>query len=233
MQNDVRTPPNLWHESLHLNGHQPTFEVCRTSVIQFIERLRIPLRTWRPGPDYDTVAGLVRERLKLMDLGAVRTKRFERCLKTAIDLGAIGYAHTPVALQVHVALFSTFGLAIDEFEVSPEALEAFPARLLAGSPQEHPLLDRYVEILQEAYDHFPPYAASAIIANTMQFINSILLDKHEEEVDVQDKSLSYARYKRVRNGLGDVFGFFVWDKAEFPSPFLHAQVISYVLPFFP
>lgn len=161
-----------------------------------------------------------------MDIGTVPPKRFERCLKTAIDLGSIGYAHAPIHVQVHIAIFAVFGLAIDEFEVDPEALEVFPARLLAGAPQDHPLLDRYVENLQETYKHFPPYAASAIITNTIQFINSMLLDRHEQEVGVEDKLLSYARYKRVRNGLGDVFGFFVWDKDSFPSAFLHAQVIS-------
>ena len=161
-----------------------------------------------------------------MNIGAVPAKRFERYVKTAVDLGSIGYAHTPVAVQVHVAIFAVFGLSVDEFEVDPEALDEFLPRMLAGAPQLHPLLDRYVENLQETQEHFPAYAASAIITNTIQFVNSMLLDKHEQAVTVQDKSLPYARYKRARNGLGEVFGFFVWDKINFPSAFLHAQVIA-------
>ena len=162
-----------------------------------------------------------------MDIGAVPPTRFEHCIRTGLNMGA-AYTHASASVRAHIAVYTALAVTIDNWEVGSDGIEEFVPRILAGSPQLHPLLDRYLDVLKETQHYFQPYAVSAIVTNAIQFVNSMLLDKHEEETSVQEKSLPYARYKRARNGLGEVFGFFLWDKTTFPSAPLHAEVIAYV-----
>ena len=136
------------------------------------------------------------------------------------------FGHTHLDVQVHIALFTVLALCIDDLDINPEVLQEFVQRLHIGAPQLHPVLDYLVENLQHLPDHFPPYAASAIFAGTVQFINSTLFDKESEKMALTKESLPYVLYKRARNSLGEVYGFFVWDKYNFPDISTHIQVIS-------
>ena len=160
-----------------------------------------------------------------MNIGAVPPERFERCILTAINMGHC-YEYASVTVQVHIAVWTALAVAIDNWEVGADALKEFAPRMLAKTPQLHPLLDRYLEVLLETKYHFPPYAFSAIVTNAVQFINSMLLDKHEQEATCQHKALPYARYKRARSGVGEVYGFFLWDKENFPMESPHAEVAA-------
>ena len=62
----------------------------------------------------------------------------------------------------------------------------------------------------------------------MQGINSTWFDKQTENLGLSSESLPYVLYKRARNSLGEVYGFYVWDKANFPDVTMHIQVIAYV-----
>ena len=107
-------------------------------------------------------------------------------------------------------------------------MEQFTPRLSTGSLQLHPILDHFVENLRALPKYFPPYAASAIFTNTIQHINSILLDKEADKIPLASESLPFVRYKRARNGLGEVFGFFIWDIFTFPDVSVYVQTVVYV-----
>ena len=136
------------------------------------------------------------------------------------------FGHTHPDVQVHIALFTVLALCIDDLEIKTGALEEFVQRLHTGTRQLHPVLDNLVDNLGELPKYFPPYSAAAIFAATVQFVNSTLFDKQAEEMPLTADSMPYVLYKRARNSLGEVYGFYVWDRFSFPDIATHIQVIS-------
>lgn len=136
------------------------------------------------------------------------------------------FSHTHPDVQVHIALFTVLGLCIDDLEIQSAALEEFVQRIYSGQPQLHPVLDYLVQNLRNLPKYFPPYAASAIFAGTIQGVNATLFDKQSEAMRLTSESLPYVLYKRARNSLGEVYGFYVWDKFNFPDVSIHIQVIA-------
>ena len=136
------------------------------------------------------------------------------------------FDHVHPDAQLHIALFTVLALCIDDLEIGTGTLEEFVHRLHTGTTQLHPVLDLLVENMQELPKYYPPYAASAIYAAIVQFINSTFFDKQSENMSLTKDSLPYVLYKRARNSLGEVYGFFVWDKFSFPDISVHIQVIA-------
>ena len=136
----------------------------------------------------------------------------------------MGFGHTHPDVQVQIALFSTLALSLDDFQVKSGAIEQFVQRMHTGTPQLHPLLDHYVDIINSFHKYFHPYAASAMFANAVQFAASFLLDDQADNITLTLES--FANYKRNRNGLGDIFNFFIWDKFSFPDITVHIQTIA-------
>jgi hypothetical protein len=151
--------------------------------------------------------------------------RYERHFKTSVNIAAFTFSHTPVDVQVQIALFTLLALCIDDLEVSSEAMDAFSARLYGGIPQLDPLLDCLVDILTRMPDYYHPYAAKTIVVATVEFIDATLFDKQSVGFTLHEDALPYVEFKRLRNSLGGVYGSFVWDKATFPDIFSHIQVL--------
>ena len=168
----------------------------------------------------------VRETVASWDLGDVTAERYGRIIVAAINEATTSYGHTHPDVQVHIALYSVLILIIDDLEINPAALQEFVQRLQTGAPQLHPVLTYLAENIQHLPEYFPPYAATAIFAATVQFINSTVFDKELENMPLTKDSLPYVLYKRARNSLGEVYGFMVWDKFTFPNISTHIQVIQ-------
>ena len=153
-------------------------------------------------------------------------KKCERYVVASINMAITTFGHNHIDTQVHIALYTVLGLCIDDLEIDPIILQEFVPRLYSGRRQLHPILDYLVENLQQMPEYFPPYTASAIFAATVQGINSTWFDKQTEDLSLSADSLPFVLYKRARNSLGEVYGFYVWDKANFPDVTMHIQVIA-------
>lgn len=194
-------------------------------MAEFFQKTNISIRTWKADPESKTELR-VRETVKTWNLGDISPQRCERHVVTSINMATTTFGHTHPDVQVHIALFTVLALSIDDLEITTGALEEFVKRLHMGTRQLHPVLDYLVENLQRLPEYFPPYAAAAIFAATVQFINSTIFDKQSENMPLTKESLPYVLYKRARNSLGEVYGFYVWDKLSFPDVSVHIQVIS-------
>lgn len=192
---------------------------------EFFAETKISILGWKTDPESATEQR-VRQKVASWDLGDVSPQRRDRHIVTSINMATTAFGHTHPDAQVHIALFTMLALCIDDLDINPEVLQEFVQRLHSGARQLHPVLDYLVENLEQLPDHFPPYAASAIFAGTVQFVNSTLFDKESEKMALTKESLPYVLYKRARNSLGEVYGFFVWDKYNFPDVSTHIQVIS-------
>ncbi|KAI0090575.1 isoprenoid synthase domain-containing protein [Irpex rosettiformis] len=214
--------------SLAPSGRHEVWEKYRTTITEFLQRVRIPVEVLC-SPSREAVEKLVLDYTEEWEKMGLTSDRWRPFFKVGIDLGAVGYGHTRVDVQAHIALFSILGMCIDEFVASDEALDGFTARLLSGTRQLDPLLDCMVDSLRHMPDFFPPYAAKCIVLSTIEFIDSCLHDKDVEGMKLHTAALPYINFKRMRNGLAAVYAFFVWDKFSFPDVNRYIQVIPEIM----
>ncbi|KAJ3559858.1 hypothetical protein NM688_g80 [Phlebia brevispora] len=188
--------------------YEPVAAISRRVVTEFFDKTGISIRSWQRDPSNATEQR-VREKVASWDLGDIAPDRRDRHVVTSINMATTAFGHTHSDVQVHIALFTVLALCIDDLEIKSGALEEFIPRLHTGTRQLHPVLDYLVDNLHHLPDYYPPYAACAIFAGTIQFINSTIFDKESENMALTAESLPYVLYKRARNSLGEVYGFFV------------------------
>lgn len=119
-------------------------------------------------------------------------------------------------------------MVIDDFTCPSEALHAFSTRMRTGTPQMHPLLDRFVEVLDDASTHYPALAAREIVRGALLFIDCSAVECEHKDVPLRKGSFEYVVAKRRANGMGRVFSCFTWDKHSFPDLFGYVQAIPSV-----
>jgi hypothetical protein len=162
------------------------------------------------------------------NLGTISPQRVQRHIVTAVNFATTTFGHNLLDTQIHIALYTVLCLCVDDLEVESTALAEFVQRLQTGDLQLHPVLDLLAERLRRTSDFYHPYAASAIVAGTVHFINCTLFDKEAENMVLQPTALPFVLYKRARNSLGEVYASYVWDKFNFPDITTHIQVMPYV-----
>ncbi|GJE96507.1 hypothetical protein PsYK624_127040 [Phanerochaete sordida] len=198
-------------------------DFARDIVNSLLARTGIRVDATLP-PQHVVVDAHVRAVIACWDIGNVSPARLERHMATGITMSAITYGHTALETQKLIALYTGCVICIDDDEVDAEALAQFAVRLQAGQRQLHPLLDRLAELLARMPEFFCGYAATAILADTINFVNSTLFEGELEGMRLRPAAVQYPPYKRARNGLGDAYAAFIWDKFVFPdlSTFIQA-----------
>lgn len=167
----------------------------------------------------------VHTEMQCWNLRDISPHRLQKHIVTSINYATTTFGHNRLDTQVHIALFTVLCLCVDDLEVDSVALEEFVPRFQTGREQLHPVLSLLVEKLQRMPDFYHLYAASAIVAGTIHFINCTLFDKQYEDMKLHSKALPFVLYKRARNSLGEVYASCVWDKFNFPELSTHVQVM--------
>ncbi|GJE97336.1 terpenoid synthase-like protein [Phanerochaete sordida] len=201
--------------------------LSRHAIDEFLRRTGIAMPPFDASAFGDEVDRLVFAQVATWDAGSANPRRLHAHVVSAINIAKTAYAHTPLRTQVHIALWTALCIFIDDFELDVAAVEAFAARFHAGAPQLHPLLDVLAGLLRAMPDYFHAYGAAGVVTSTVQYITCTLFDKITEEagLEVHPAAGDYMLYKRVRNGVGEGYGFCIFDKENFPDVSTHIQVI--------
>ncbi|GJE96496.1 hypothetical protein PsYK624_126930 [Phanerochaete sordida] len=226
-------PPHIHVEAQRPCTEDELMQFTRTIVNDLLARTGIRVDAALP-PQHAEVDARVRATVAGWDIGNVSRARLERYMVTGIMMSTMTFGHTALETQVMIALNTTCVTCIDDDELDVGALAEFAARLQAGQPQLHPLLDRYAELLRRMPECFCPYSATAILADSINFVNSTLFEGELESMRLRPAAGKYPTYKRARNGLGDVYAAFIWDKFSFPdvSTFIQAFPDTITVTFF-
>ena len=181
---------------------------------------------WKPSAEREEVAQLVEKKFDALDMGGIPAKQWKRHMRSSLDIATTAYAHTHRDVQVHVTVFTTLTISIDDLDVQSACLEEFAPRMLRGERQAHPVLDHLVQNLLDASKYFAPYVVAEITASTVQFVSATALDAQMETTPMHEGgSLPYIQYKRERNGLAEAYSCFIWEKRCFPDPSEFIQTI--------
>nr|BCX55500.1 sesquiterpene synthase [Phanerodontia chrysosporium] len=201
--------------------------LCRYVITEFLRRAGIQMPTFNAASFGDEVDRLTFAEVAKWDIGNANPRRLHHHVVSAINIAKTAYAHTPVPTQVHIAMWTALCIFVDDFEIETAAVEQFAERFHAGGPQLHPLLDVFAGTLRAMPRFFHAHGAAGIVANTVQYVTSTLFDKVTEEkgLEVHASARDYPLYKRARNGIGEGYGFCIFDKENFPDVSTHIQVI--------
>lgn len=165
------------------------------------------------------------DRVRQMNWGGIPPHVYLPHVDASINIATMAYGHTHPDVQVQVTIYTILLIAIDDLGVDSRAMEEFVQRLHLGEHQLHPILDHLVENLRDMSKYFLPYAASAIVAATLQYVSATAFDKQAEDASMAPETVQYVEYKRVKNGVAEAYGFMIWDKFDFPDLTTHIQVI--------
>lgn len=191
--------------------------MLRGVIGQFPAAIPDPLSdAQRPDP---AVNKLIQERLRKWDLG-MASDAYEKAFIAGLCIALTAYQHTPLEVQVEVALYTGLVIVVDDRLVDAAAVQEFVPRFCSGSRQLHPTLDRLVESCHDLEKYHAAYAANVIFSATMDFVNCELLSRGGNDVmgfRVHQNSLPYIRYFREKDGIVGAYSAFIWPKEVFPD----------------
>ena len=167
----------------------------------------------------------VREIVGTWDINESYAQSVHANLVAGVAIAIAAYRHTPLATQVHIAIYTLLIISVDDLIMGTDAVEEFMMRLHSGIRQLDPILQYLVENLAAMPDYFPADAAKAISTSSLVFINQTLLDKKLERMPVHQEAREYVESKRIKNGVAEAYAYFIWDKETFPDVQVYIQSI--------
>ncbi|KAF7798949.1 hypothetical protein EIP86_010177 [Pleurotus ostreatoroseus] len=174
----------------------------------------------------------VREIVSTWDIEESYAQSVHANLIAGVAIAISAYGHTPVATQVHIAIYTLLIISIDDFITTTDAMEEFMTRLHSGVRQLDPILQYLVENLAAMPDYFPADAAKAISTSSIIFVNQTLLDKKLERMPLHQEAREYVESKRMKNGVAEAYAYFIWDKETFPDIQAFIQSIPDIFSFY-
>lgn len=130
------------------------------------------------------------------------------------------YPSHPLAVQLHIGIFTWLGFLIDDTNkcIAPD-LAHFQARFYTSQPQPSLLLDHFAQTLRNTYEHYDPVIANNIVLSALAFVNSNALETRREfqELVPSAAAASWPYYFRDKEGLPDTYTGFIFPKALYPD----------------
>ncbi|GJE83989.1 terpenoid synthase [Phanerochaete sordida] len=206
------------------NGRQTEIEeICRDALHRFIERIQIAPARIEADPT-GTIARSLAATVNSWGCVDLSTPAYQKRFAAAVGITTLVFRHTRLETQAYIAVYAFLAICLDDLAVPEDALVAFAPRLLAGAPQGHWVLARFVAHLGAAPRLFAPFSVAAMVSCTVQFVNSTLLDRMGA-VRLTPGSLPYVHYKRAINGVGEAFALFAWEAERFPDSSRYLQIL--------
>ncbi|EED79818.1 predicted protein [Postia placenta Mad-698-R] len=151
-------------------------------------------------------------------------------IATGIFIASTTYRKNSIDSKVSIALYTAIAVAMDD----PRIIESLSSgtyhySLCAGTIPESPdLLAELSKVLAAMWEHFPRFGASCILTSTLQFMNMTLLGNEIGDYRLKHDALPFVEYRRIMDGLPEVYFSFIWEKRHFPDVTVWMQAIPYV-----
>lgn len=89
------------------------------------------------------------------------------------------------ATQQWICIYTAFIIYFDDIlEEDASMMREFQQRFLAGTPQEHALLDQYAVFVRKAWIHFHPACANLVVTSILDFVTGLLIDAEYPSIKV-------------------------------------------------
>lgn len=202
-----------------------TFTVAKNAISYFLDQLNIPIPVYHKNLEVET---RVNDTIRAWGLhGTINRHRI-----TGWIIALTAYNYMDLDTIVHIALFTAIATTLDVPEVMDRVgCDTFHHDLFAGKLHDREdLPGQMVKILAATPSHYSQIAASSIMASTLQFINSTLLENTTRDMVLSEGALPFIEHRRLQTGVAEAYAHFIWDKKHFPSVATYIQAIPYAQP---
>ncbi|EMD31446.1 hypothetical protein CERSUDRAFT_162851 [Gelatoporia subvermispora B] len=185
-------------------------ETAKTAISNFIQRLNISV------PKFARDLELEQRVSEVMNSWACPSCP-QPYVSAAIDITALAYSHvTSPEAKVEIAIFTALAITLDDPAILGSlSSEDFCHDLATGRIHaDDGYLGEYVRSLARMWKHFPRMSSGFIFTSGISFIDGCILENtyHEPIVSTQ-----FIEYRRVKTGICDAYGCFIWELAQFPD----------------
>ena len=104
----------------------------------------------------------------------------------------------------------------------PTPLSAFQQRYLASEEQVDPVMDQFALHLRDMWNHYPAFAANAIVSSAFEFVNGCYLERLTEGMTINPNASRYPYFLRSKTGVAQAYAFMIFPSAQ------HPDVTSYI-----
>ncbi|TCD67982.1 terpene cyclase [Steccherinum ochraceum] len=204
----------------------------RSILLQFFDRIEVSDRFERHDSLDSLATQMFVEATESWNLGVPRKIRM-KVATVGLLIGTVAYRHTPIETQVAVAIYTYLGVMCDDDIMPTHVLREFAPRFFDGQQQLHPILDHFVSHLSILRRMFPPWSATTITLNTMEFVNAEMFVREEggAEVRTTPEAVEYIDFMRWKNGVGEAFVVMIWPQVLFPETRTYIKAVPYAVQF--
>ncbi|GBE82213.1 isoprenoid synthase domain-containing protein [Sparassis latifolia] len=194
---------------------------CRQALQEFLDGSKLTIHPYSRDPDLESLVwDVVRGWDNVSLLGPH--------IVTAITLVATAYNHiTNIDTKVQIVLYNLIVIIIDD----PAFLGAtrfgeFARMFTGGATESGSNLERtFTQILRGIWNHYPRFAASAIVSSSLEFVNANILQNETNEMALSSEGAPFVEYRRMKDGAAETYAYFIWEKARFPDVRAYIQAI--------
>ncbi|KAF4957974.1 hypothetical protein FGADI_2803 [Fusarium gaditjirri] len=140
-----------------------------------------------------------------------------------INIEQLAHPNHPVEVQGYVGLFTWLAVQLDDLiqrddEMFKDA-SVFHQRLFNGERQPNNFLEGFAMILREAHDHFDTVIANMLQTSILNFLTSLLLERHDGFVHMKTSpaGVMFPYFYRDMSGLSVAYAVFCYPKQMYPD----------------
>ena len=173
----------------------------------------------------------VREVIASWRLG-IPDHKLEMLINTGVGVGAMSYRHTPFEHRVAVALFCFSAACFDDKVIGVDQCREFLPRYYQRQPQQHILLEKFLESTHALRQTVPTYSGNIIFTGVLEYCNEDLFYGEQPAVayhDLRPAAGNYCEFVRMLDGIPGPFVVSIWPKSLFPDVKEYVQALPYVI----
>ncbi|KAJ8583621.1 terpenoid synthase [Rhizopogon salebrosus TDB-379] len=135
-------------------------------------------------------------------------------LAVGVAIMSLTYAHLPDrSTGMWICLYTAVCTCIDDIVDKRQDIAhvyRFNERFATCEPQEDAVLNGLDALLREAVHHFSPLVSNLVVASSLNFVSSLLLDHETKDMEISTDAPLYPEYSRLMSGLADAYGLFIF-----------------------
>ncbi|KAF8887831.1 isoprenoid synthase domain-containing protein [Infundibulicybe gibba] len=188
----------------------------RRGIRNVLVRFLGELDTSFPNPQYDHqfAQAACNEALRLgFSPAHVLSLEFQRAFQPSAAICMTMYPHLSTPSRHFICIFTACMVYLDDLALKDATVvKEFNMSFLQNKKHMHPILDGLAILLRTTQDHFSEINASMILASTLDYISSLIMEQDQQGMTVHTAAMNYPRYLRSLTGIARPYALFFFPQ---------------------
>ncbi|KAF8188986.1 isoprenoid synthase domain-containing protein [Pholiota molesta] len=129
------------------------------------------------------------------------------CMPRGVILASVSYGYIEDdATRIFISIYTAFITYIDDaYTEDSKGVSVFTEQFIRREKQLDPVLDGFASFLLSIPDYYGPVEGNIILATTLNFISSMILDIQTQGIKVSLHATRYPEFMRLMSGLAPTY----------------------------